>query len=286
MNFKPKEFFIGLVEFITILLPGIVLALIILLVESKHPVQLDRFLYQYVFSEDTKAISWVAIIFSSFGLGYFLSSFASGLDPLYDKIRKQIYPYEEDLRARFARLDQDAKNLYRQFYEEHVKAANVQEKGKATEDEKSFEGFRIKYRNNVFRKALHFIFELELTIKIDSSFGEALKILLSQPEGVNRALNVYKWAGTILEAQYPNISEQATRVMSASKFFRSMVVVSLIFLALQIFRQLPFDLWEINLLILLLSFREYIVQRQKSVQKTYQSIVALAHFKDPAGLNI
>lgn len=98
MDFKPNEFFIGLVEFITILLPGAMLTLIVLLVETNHPVQANYVLYQYAFSNDTNIIFWVAIIFSSFGLGYFLSSIASGLDPLYDAIRKQFYPYEEDLR--------------------------------------------------------------------------------------------------------------------------------------------------------------------------------------------
>ncbi len=101
MSFKPNEFFIGLVEFITILLPGAVLAFIVLLVEANHPVQTGHALYQYAFNDDKKIIFWVVVIFSSFGLGYFLSSIASGLDPLYDAIRKQFYPYDEDLRERF-----------------------------------------------------------------------------------------------------------------------------------------------------------------------------------------
>ncbi|MBL0136049.1 MAG: hypothetical protein IPP79_19745 [Chitinophagaceae bacterium] len=55
----------------------------------------------FAFSEDTTIIFWVLIVFSSFGLGYFLSSIASGLDPLYDWIRKQFSPYNEDLEKGF-----------------------------------------------------------------------------------------------------------------------------------------------------------------------------------------
>lgn len=49
MDFKPNEFFIGLVEFITILLPSVILTLIVLLEETKHPLQADHASYQYAF---------------------------------------------------------------------------------------------------------------------------------------------------------------------------------------------------------------------------------------------
>lgn len=287
MDFKPNEFFIGLVEFITILLPGAVLALIVLLVEANHPVQVNHPLYQYVFSDDTKIIFWVAIIFSSFGLGYFLSSIASGLDPLYDAIRKQFYPNDEDLNRRFNYncLPEKKKKEYLEIYEQSLIDRKKKEclkediTTKLTEKEKLFEGYKIKFTKNYFRKLLALIFKLDYKITIDRSYEEARKILNTQPEAVRNATNTYKWAGTVLEAHYPAIGEQATRMMSASKFFRSLVVVSFIFLALQLFGQISFSFWQINLLILVLSFREYIVLRQKSVQKTYQSIVALTYFK-------
>jgi len=287
MDFKPNEFFIGLVEFITILLPGAVLVLIVLLVEANHPVQANHALYQYAFSDDTKIIFWVAIIFSSFGLGYFLSSIASGLDPLYDTIRKLFYPYDEDLSQRFNYncLPEKNKKEYLRIYDRSLieKKEKQCEKeeivSELTEKEKSFEGYKIKFTSNYFRKLLALIFKLDFKIKVDKSYEEARRILNTQPETVRNATNTYKWAGTVLEAHYPAISEQATPIMSASKFFRSMVVVSLIYSALQLFHQISFSFWQINLLILVLSFREYIVQRQKSVQKTYQSIVTLTYFK-------
>ena len=287
MNFKPNEFFIGLVEFITIMLPGAVLAFIILLVEANHPIQPGHAVYQYVFANDTKIIFSIAFIFSSFGLGYFLSSVASGLDPLYDAIRKQIYPYEENLNEWFKKTNPSEKHqkdylkIYEQYLTEKRKKEYTTEDIVAglTEKEKSLEGFKIKFQNNFFRKILGLFFELEYKIKIDKGYEEARKILDTQPEAVRNATNAYKWASTVLEANYPRISEQATRIMAASKFFRSIVVVTFIFLLLQLLGNVSCFFWQINLIILVLSFREYIVQRQKSVQKTYQSIVILTYFK-------
>lgn len=290
MDFKPNEFFIGLVEFITVLLPGAVLALIVLLVEANHHAQGNDAFYQYAFLEDTRIIFWVVFVFSSFGLGYFLSSIASGFDPIYDTIRKQYYPHTEDLNQRlnYDWLTENQKKEYLVIYEQSVLPKKKKESAfeEITSDkEKVFEGYRIKYSNNYLRKLLSIIFNLDLNIKIDRSYEEARKILNTQPESVRNATNTYKWAGTILEAHYPAISEQATRIMSASKFFRSIVLVSFIFLFLQLSHQISFAFWEINCLILVLSFREYIVQRQKSVQKTYQSIVTLTYYNKKTGEN-
>jgi len=289
MNFKPNEFFIGLVEFITILLPGAVLALIVLMVEANHPMEDNHVLYQYAFTESTSILFWVAIIFSSFGLGYFLSSIAAGLDPLYDAIRKQFYPHDEDLRHRFKYncLSEKQEKEYLSIYERSLILQKKKECEKediisklTEEEEKLFEEFKIKFTKNIFRIFLSIIFKLEYKVKIDKSYEEARKILNTQPEAVRNATNAYKWANTVLEAHFPVINEQATRIMSASKFFRSMVLVSFIYLVLQLSHQIAYSFWQINLIILLLSFREYIVQRQKSVQKTYQSIIVLTYYKN------
>lgn len=284
MNFKPNEFFIGLVEFITILLPGAVLMLIVLYAEKGHPSQENHFLYQYALSEETSTIFWVFFTFSSFGLGYFLSSVASGLDHLYDMIRKQIYPYEENLRHSFKSLSGNQKIKYVEIYENKLKRESKKEEiiKELPEKEKSFEGFKIQYTGNFFRRLLFFFFELEFTLKMDESFEQAKRILEQQPPAVRKASNVFKWASTILEAQYPAINDQATRIMAASKFFRSMVVVSFVFFLLQILNQSPFSFWVINCIILVFSFREYIVQRQKCLQKTYQSIVSLSCYEKPS----
>lgn len=294
MDFKPNEFFIGLVEFITILLPGAVLAFIFLLLEKNHPVQENRLLFQYALSDETTVIFWVFFIFSSFGFGYFLSSTASGLDPVYDLIRRQIYPYEESLKRdfRFDCLSDKQKEKYIGIYkhdileEEKKKCKKQIEKIELTDKEMAYEGYKIQYKADILRRVFHFFFELENEITTDESYGEAKTILLNQPKAVQNASNTFKWASVVLQATYPAISEQTTRIMAASKFFRSMVIVMFIFLLLQFLNQIPHDFWRFNSLILILSFREYIVQRQKCLQRTYQSIVTLAHFTKHGQLEI
>lgn len=278
MNFKPSEFFIGLVEFISILLPGAVLTMVFLAIEYQHPLQSEHHLFKYALSDEFKIIFWVIFIFSSFGLGYFLSSVASGLDPFYDFIREQTYPYEEDLKRKFHSKSPEERQRYFSIYEDSLKKPGVSDDENLTDEEKSFTGFKMAFSNNFIRKLLGLIFKLQFRVKIDYSYEETRKLLNAQPLAVRKANNAFKWAITILEAHYPSINEQAVRTMAASKFFRSMVIVSFIFLVLQLARQIPDTLWGFNALVLLLSFREYFVQRQKSVLKTYQSIVTLAYF--------
>jgi len=290
MDLKPNDFFIGLVEFITIMLPGAALALIFLLVEYCNPIQDKHFLYQYAFAKDTSILFWFSFILTSFGLGYFLSSIASGLDGLYDTIRNHVYPYEEELRRRFKCNSLTDKQrikyaaAYKKYREKEKKRNGGEELPGAPlkEEEKLLEGYKIVFQKNLLRRLALFFFELEFRIKIERSYEEVRKILDTQPEAVRNATNAYKWAGTILEAHFSSISDQAIRIMAASKFFRSIVIVALIFLVLQIFGQIPSKYWLINAIILLLSFREYIVQRHKSVQKTYQSIVTLSYYKKKA----
>lgn len=280
MNFKPSEFFIGLVEFISILLPGAVLTMLFLALEYQHPLNLEHRLFEYALLDDFEVIFWVTLVFTSFGLGYFLSSIASGLDPIYDFIREQTYPYEEDLLRKFNSKSPEERKRYLTTYGNVAEKTGQVAAGQLTDNEKSFIGFKITFSNNFIRKLLGLIFKLQFKVKIDYSYEETRRLLNAQPLAVSKANNAFKWAITILEAHYPAINEQATRLMAASKFFRSMVIVSVIILVLQLARQIPDTLWGFNVLVLLLSFREYFVQRQKSVLKTYQSIVTLAYFKN------
>lgn len=249
MNFKPNEFFLGIVEFIVIILPGALFVTVLLVIESKHNINSIRDLYQNIPEKELRTGFWVAFAFSSFGFGYFLSSIASGLDQIYDIVRNQIYPNIEKLK------------------EEYDKTSEAGGKQK-------FEDFSNKYLNNSLRKVLHFLFEFELKIKIDKSFSEANKIFLQQHPSVIIASNTYKWACSLLEAKYPLISEQSNKIMAASKFFRSLVIVALFIFVFQLLNLISIPFW-ISIFLALLSFREYVVQRQKSTQFTYRSIVTL-----------
>lgn len=281
MDFKPNEFYLNLVEFITVLLPGAVMATILL---SWEATGCPKGLYQYAFETDKSIAFWIAFVFASFGLGYFLSSVASGLDHVYDEVRKQVYPYEEDLAKRFGKTSDKKRSAFAAMYEKQRE--EMQKKGGLPEenpplpkDHTQWEGFKIAYLGSGFRKALLFFFELDTHVKIEMSYTEVRKIMASQPKAVQNASNAFKWAIIILESQYPAIGEQVIRLMAASKFFRSLVVVSLLFLLLQVTHQIQTTYWQHNLVLLVLSFREYVVHRQKSIQKAYQSLVTLLLYR-------
>jgi hypothetical protein len=82
MNFEPQKFFIGLVDFFSILMPGALLAYIgkdraaeILYNQPSFPL------------DDTEA--WLVFLFASYLLGHFAFLFGAILDDLvYDPIRK------------------------------------------------------------------------------------------------------------------------------------------------------------------------------------------------------
>ena len=64
--------------------------------------------------------------------------------------------------------------------------------------------------------------------------------------------------------------------MNASKFFRSLVIVFLIVFVLSIFYQS--DIFYNQFILpglMLLSFREYVVQRQKSIMMNYRAALIL-----------
>lgn len=255
MAFKPTDFFIGLAEFISILLPGALLAGVVLMVDATMSANTAHTpFYQYLLQDQTNTIAWVALLFASYGFGYFLSSLASGLDTTYDSIRKQFAPYEEDIEKAFKKL-------------------------KNKRPDADYSEFKTQYLNNNRHRIFALLFKLNPEVKVDLCFEEAKKLNLAQGTPVSKSCNVRKWAATVLEAAYPAISNEITKTMAASKFFRSMVIVCLIILALQLFQVLPFQYWLANFLLLILSFREYIIQRQKAVQNTYQSIVTLSYFQ-------
>ena len=81
MNFDPQKFFIGVMDFFSILLPGALLTW--LLMDSAGPVLLgDRY------AALTGAQAWAAFLFASYLLGHLVFLLGSWLDRLYDWARR------------------------------------------------------------------------------------------------------------------------------------------------------------------------------------------------------
>lgn len=86
MDFEPQKFFIGLIDFFSILLPGAVLTY--LLKGTAGPWVLGNNGYHRLI--DTEAEKWIVFLFASYLLGHFLFLIGSLLDDyVYDPIRKR-----------------------------------------------------------------------------------------------------------------------------------------------------------------------------------------------------
>ena len=97
MNFDPQKFFIGLMDFFSILLPGALLTY--LLMGEVGPVVLgDRY------AKLTGAEAWAAFLFASYLLGHLVFLLGSWLDGIYDWLRDRTLNRQVRQVARSGRL--------------------------------------------------------------------------------------------------------------------------------------------------------------------------------------
>ena len=85
---KPSEFYIGILDFFAILLPGGISAAI--LVHWFGPSVLDSLIN----TPSSVAEQWVAFLLCSYFLGHIIFYVGSYLDPIYNLIRKKHNPYD------------------------------------------------------------------------------------------------------------------------------------------------------------------------------------------------
>jgi 8-oxo-dGTP pyrophosphatase MutT (NUDIX family) len=98
MNFEPQKFFVGLMDFFSILLPGALLTY--LLMEGLGPVTLgDR-----VCKELTGTKAWAAFLFLSYLFGHLIFLLGSWLDAIYDWVRHHTLNTQITVLARRGRL--------------------------------------------------------------------------------------------------------------------------------------------------------------------------------------
>ncbi len=99
MNFEPQKFFIGLIDFFSVLLPGALLTYVIKgPVGSALPLDIKGM---------SDAHAWLIFFFGSYLLGHFIFLVGSWLDVAYDHARKaapKANLYEATVTTRFRRL--------------------------------------------------------------------------------------------------------------------------------------------------------------------------------------
>jgi 8-oxo-dGTP pyrophosphatase MutT (NUDIX family) len=97
MNFEPQKFFIGLMDFFSILLPGALLSY--LLMDEIGPVVLgDRY------AKLAGAEAWAVFLFASYLSGHLIFLLGSWLDELYDWLRTRTLNWQIEHVARGGRM--------------------------------------------------------------------------------------------------------------------------------------------------------------------------------------
>jgi len=91
MAYKPEDFFIGVIDFFAVLLPGALLSFM-----------MADFAQRYVFGRalpliQSESQGWVVFVFSSYLLGHFVFLAGSYIDPLYNQLRERFVPKAKDL---------------------------------------------------------------------------------------------------------------------------------------------------------------------------------------------
>jgi hypothetical protein len=90
VSYKPEDFFVGVIDFFAVLLPGALLSFLMI-----------DFARWHVFGRilppiRNEAQGWVVFAFSSYLLGHFVFLAGSYTDPLYHQFRRRFVPKEKD----------------------------------------------------------------------------------------------------------------------------------------------------------------------------------------------
>jgi len=93
MKFEPGSFYLGVVDFFSIMLPGGLLAFFL-----NHKIGSDVFgpLLPAI-PGDVPGATWIVFLFAAYLFGHIVFLGGSYLDLLYDPVRKVIWPKEKDL---------------------------------------------------------------------------------------------------------------------------------------------------------------------------------------------
>ena len=228
MSFEPQKFFIGLIDFFAILLPG---GLLTFLVKDHVGPRLLGNDYYHL----TGTNGWVAFLASSYLLGHFVFLIGAGLldDYAYDPVRRASYGEQIKKLARGKRL------------------------------------------SPLFQRWLSRIFfgkEMDLAVK------HAVKIKERQlgPLEASNAINAFQWSKAKLTIEHPQAMEAVQRFEADSKFFRSLVILCILIIAVLVpLKWLDHGsaLTWVCVPIGLLAFWRYVDQRLKATQQAYWYII-------------
>jgi len=228
--FEPQKFFLGVIDFFAIILPG---AILTFLIKDK----LGPFLLNSHYYKLTGAAGWVAFLGGSYLLGHFVFLIGAGLldDLAYDPLRKASYGEQISRLAKDMRLSPlPFRCLARIFM------------GKESDR------------------------TVNLAVRIKEHYVGPL-------DG-NAAINAFQWSKAKLTFAQSAAIESVHRLEADSKFFRSLVIVCILVIAVLA----PFSLVDmrrqlvyVSITVLILAFWRYVDQRLKATTQAYWYVLTL-----------
>jgi ADP-ribose pyrophosphatase YjhB (NUDIX family) len=242
MGFEPQKFFIGVIDFFAILMPGALLAYLVKIYAPHAP-------WTALFPIGLEAeASWALFLFISYLLGHFL--FLVGaflLDSIYDAL---VDGAATD-RAAVDRIVRLAEG----------KPAPSSAKQALSAAVLGIFRLRNKIPTRPLRQARH------------------LKEEDLDAVGDGFAINTFQWCKARLALETPEAFTVVQRLEADSKFFRSFTVALAVALALRLLHGIEAGVAAIAML---LAFWRYIEQRMKSTQQAYWFVIAGERNRSPA----
>ena len=225
MSFEPEKFFIGLMDFFAILLPGALLTYV--LKDSLGP-----WLFGQGYVGLAGGEAWAVFLFGAYLLGHFIFLIGSLLDGrVYDPLRDATPAKQIDRLAGGGDLSwRPARWLAARLFKENM-------------DRALHQAVRIKE---------HYL----------------------DPLDASSAINAFQWCKVKLTLGHAEAMTSVQRFEADSKFFRSLLVVLLVFIPVGWAREGPMAI-AAGLPVLALAFWRYVDQRAKATTQAYWYIIAL-----------
>jgi hypothetical protein len=215
MNFKPSDFFIGLVDFFSIILPGFIVSFMLR----------NELLKLLSLNSDLDGFNLSAFYFvSSYILGHFVYALGTVLRILFYESTKHLFYHK--IRDWYVR--KFLKNKKKPTVASWVLIEDLEE------------------------------------IKNETQLSEISK----------GRLKGFKWGKAVIEMKHPEMIQQINRLEADAKFFRSLVIVSLIAIGVTIFQGKGPELMKVTIwsLVLCFSFWRYI-NRQYNAEEEVSIII-------------
>lgn len=269
MDQKPSDFFVGVIDFFAILLPGALL--------SYAYMDLARadVLGKILPAADGDARGLALFIFASYLLGHFIFLLGSELDFLYDSIRGRFYGDDNPVLECALGIKNKYLVVEPRFRINRSVVRKLKLEGVPPEILELLAGMK-KHDPKSKEEFLKCIKDLPWSHGI----SDHEPLILKKAEVT--VINAFQWAKANIELRSPAAAVEVHRLEADSKFFRSLMVVIVLISPIVIYNAaLSHEAVGITLVVsalfslLVLSFLRYLDRRRKGIKLAYYYLIAL-----------